>query len=308
MRKLPLQHGDSPSAGAAGRLTLSSVFRLGVDGIVQSHPLRLYTNIRWPRWLAFFLGAVAVSVIALYFVAPDVPKLPAIPVLVGLGYLLFRTHQAGISWIEISPDGRLISTSPSWSDRRFYDNNPLSVTIQPGSQLLLCRNFAYGAFDGYSVVIRNAEGAEQLLWKNDGGLDLPRCAEFSQAVKQRFDLPVRLVARRLDDRGIAEEEWTAASHLLPRRIIVLLLALLLLPASGILVRLLTSVASVIALSGVGLWLAGLIGFCVAHRALARREAEKVSAGRLALWAFQWTLSFVLMYGLTAAVTGKFLKH
>jgi hypothetical protein len=308
MSKLPPQYGDSSSPGRTGRLTFTSVFRLGVHGIVQSNPLRLYTNVRWPLWLAFLLVAMTLSVIALYFLAPDVPKLPAIPVLMGLGYLLFRTHRAGISWIEISPDGRLIFTSPSWFDRRFYDENPRSVTIQPGSQLLLCQNFSYGAFDGYSVVIRNADGAEQLLWKNDRGLDLPRCAELSQAVTQRFELPVRLVARRLDDRGIAEEEWAEASHLLTRRIIVLLLALLLLPAAGILVRLLTSVASVIALVGMGLWLAGLTVICVALRALARREAEKVSVGPLAFLAFRWTLSFVLLYGLAAVVTGKFLKH
>ncbi len=146
------------------------------------------------RWLgpssaaAVALGFVTLFVLGLYFAAPDVPKLPAIPVFLVLGYLLLASHHASLSWIEISPDGKTVSGVPSWYARELSSERVRSATISPSSQLLLCLHRAYNCFDGYSAILREPDGKEQVLWKAQHGLDYKRCADFSMEVAGRSGL------------------------------------------------------------------------------------------------------------------------
>ncbi len=203
---------------------------------MEPRSCRLYVHDSWPRWLAVLLGLLALTVVALYFAAPDVPKLPAIPFLALLGFLVFASHRASQSWVEVSSDGKAISAIPSWYARSLAGESVITQTILPTAELVLCRNTAYDSFDGFSAILRGPGGSEQTVWKGMRGMDYRRCLGFSKEMQQRFGLPVRLLYRRVTERGVEESEWTPGTGKINSKAMAFGLAMFLLPWVGIVVR------------------------------------------------------------------------
>lgn len=269
-----------------------------------SRACRLYVHDSWPRWLAVMLGLLTLTVVALYFAAPDVPKLPAIPFLVLLGFLVFASHRASQSWIELSSDGKEVSAIPSWYARSLSGESVTTLTILPTAELVLCRNAAYCSFDGFSAILRGPGGAEQTVWKGIQGMDYRRCLGFSKEIQQRFGLPVRLLYRRVTERGIEETEWTPRTGKINRRMMAFGLAMFLLPWIGIAVRMSTPNPMHLAVGGVLLWIFGLVLLWNLRRILPRNDHEPVQGWTVLVW----TLEFAPLYLVVVLVTGALLKH
>jgi hypothetical protein len=271
---------------------------------MQVQPHRLYVHDAWPRWLAFLLGVATLAVLALYFAAPDVPKLEVIPLLILVGGLVFLSHRASLSWIEISADGKEISSAPSWYARKLLGEKAAAASILPGSELRLFRNFTYGLFNGYSAVLCAPDGLEQVFWKSDRGLRFSRCREFADEVNRQFGLPVRLSTRRETERGVEESDWTSLDARAGKRALALGMTVSLLPCMGVAVRWLTSDPFRIALSGLAIWLLGVTMFAFVLRTVTELRQRRGAVGTLLLWAFR----FALLYLVTVLVTGAVLKR
>ncbi len=271
---------------------------------MNSRAYRLYVHDRRPRWLAAFLGILALVVVALYFAAPNVPKLPAVPLFVLLAFLVFASHRASQSWIEVSPDGQTISAIPSWYGRSLAGESTISLAVSRPAELLFCRNVAYGSFDGYSAVLRCQGGAEQTLWKGMRGMDFQRCRVFSQEIQIRFGLPVRLLSRRMTDRGIEEAEWTSSTGRIDRKAVGFGLAMFLLPWLGILVRALTANPASLLASGILLCVFGAASMWLLRRLGSQGDRKSGLAVAIIVWA----LEFAPLYLVIVLVTGSLLKR
>jgi len=250
------------------------------------------------------LGLLTLTVVALYFAAPDVPKLPAIPFLVLLGFLVFASHGASQSWIEVSSDGKAVSAIPSWYARSFAGESATTLTILPTAELVLCRNAAHGGFDGFSAILRGPGGAEQTVWKGVRGMDYSRCLGFSKEIQQRFGLPVRLLYRRVTERGVEETEWTLGTGNINRKGMAFGLAMFLLPWIGIVVRVSTPNSMRIAVGGVLLWISGLVLLWSLRRIWPRNDQQPALGWTILVWTFE----FAPLYLVVVLITGALLKH
>ena len=250
------------------------------------------------------MGVLALAVVVLYFAAPDVPKLPAIPLLILLGFLVFVSHRASQSWIEVSPDGQTLSAIPSWYGRSLAGESATRLAIPHTAELILCRNVAYGSLDGYSALLRSQSGSEQTIWKGTQGMDYQRCYAFAQEIQLKFGLPVRLLDRRVTDQGVEEAEWTSKAGRMDRKAMGFGLAMFLLPWLGILVRMVTANPANLAVAGVSLCICGWALMWSLHRG-GPRGASKTSFGVTVL---VWALEFAPLYVVIVLVTGALLKR
>jgi len=276
---------------------------LSYNAGMEPRSCRLYVHDSWPRWLAVLLGLLALTVVALYFAAPDVPKLPAIPFLALLGFLVFASHRASQSWVEVSSDGKAISAIPSWYARSLAGESVITQTILPTAELVLCRNTAYDSFDGFSAILRGPGGSEQTVWKGMRGMDYRRCLGFSKEIQQRFGLPVRLLSRRVTDRRVEETEWTPGTGKINSKAMAFGLAMFLLPWVGIVVRLSTPNYIRLAVGGVLLWISGLVLLWSLRRIWPRNDQEPALGWTILVW----TLEFAPLYLVVVLVTGTLLK-
>lgn len=223
---------------------------------MSSRTYRLYVHDRWPRCLGEFLAVVSLSVVVLYPARRDLPKLPAVPLLVLFGFLVLASHRASQCWTEVSHDGQTITAVPSAYRRSLIGEKTTSSAIRSPAELLVCRNIAYGSLDGYSAVLRGHAGAEQTVWKGLRGMDVQRCCAFSREMQLE---PVLLLCRRLTDRAVEETDWTSDSGRVDQRALGFGFAMFLLLWLGVLVLVLTANAAIRAAVGVLLQVFG-VGF------------------------------------------------
>ncbi len=262
---------------------------------MKPEPSRFYVHDTWPPWLRVLVGVLLLAVLLLYFTAPDVPKFEILPAIGLLGVVLFLSHRASRSWIEISPHQK-VSYVPSWYARKLWGEPVKSVVITRSSEIHLCHNTSYGFFDGFSLILRSPGGGEECLWKNHKGLNYRRAAKFAKQVTHDYDLPVRLITRIVGPQGIDEEEWTPATGKVEKKII----AMAFLPLTGIFVRLLTRDPGAIALSAGAIWIVVAVTFWL----ISRRHGglrEVATLGEYVWWAFRFSLYYVIIVVVTGAL-------
>lgn len=187
-------------------------------------------------------------------------------------------HKASLSWMQVSADGKCLSSIPSWYSNKLWDEHTKSVPIDPHSELLICRRSAYGAFDGYYLIMRTPGGADQVLWSAESGISRRYWEKAAREIQQRNHLNTRLIEQRVKESGTQESNWTADSDRVRWSNFKLVVGPMLSPWLGVAVRLATSNPLIITGAGVLLWLGGITVLGYLYRlAEARRYGRSQSS-------------------------------
>jgi hypothetical protein len=224
-----------------------------------------------------------------------------------LCFLGYSVHRASLSWIAFSGDGKEVLGMPSLLDRRLGRQGASSAArITSGAELLFCRRFAYGAFDGYYILLRTPGAGDQILWKELGFLSVrrPFWQKIANEIAQRNGVNARLIQQRVTTEGTQETEWTAQSNRPFWRNVPLAIGLGLFPWMGILARTLTHDPRAIVLIGVLLW---VVAFFLFRHAYNAGPASKGTLG-FAASILVWTLIFVTLYVSTVFATSAVLAR
>jgi hypothetical protein len=218
--------------------------------------------------------------------------------LFALAYLL---HKASLSWIRISDDGNEIVSVPSWYSRKLLGERRLVGRIGPESELLFCRKSAYGAFDGYYVILRTPDTSDLVLWNAESGISRRIWERAAKEIGELHQLKTRLVRQVVGNQGTQETEWTAKSDKLMWKNATWLIGPALFSWLGIPVRLLTPDPWKIAFVGVFLWIVGVSVYWFFYR-----SHQVAKEQNLAITTLLWTLQFGGLYTVTALATNAFL--
>jgi len=223
-----------------------------------------------------------------------------------LCFLAYSLHKATLSRIEVSRDGKDIVAMPSLLDRRFWGERETSARVTSGAELLFCCRSAYGAFDGYHILLRAPGNSEQILWKESSVTSVSRryWERIAREIARNNCVSTRLIQQRVTAEGIQETDWTAQSNRVPRKNLQFLIGLAFFPWMGIIARLLTRDVRLIALIGVLLW---LVAFFVVRYTYKTRQLSKDEGG-FGTGMLVWTLTFVSFYVVTVLVTDAVLSR
>lgn len=222
---------------------------------------------------------------------------------VGLFTLAYFLHKASSSWIQISDDGKEVVSVPSWYSSNLWGEHCVVGHIIPGSELLFCRRSAYGAFDGYYVILRTPGSSDQVLWNTENGVSRRYWERIAKEIRELHQLSAHLARQNVSDHGTQETSWTAESDKIPWKNLRLIIGPALFPWLGIVVRLVTPDLWKIAMVGIVHWIIGIFLFWYVYRS---REVAREPG--LATTALVWTLQFVGFYAATALATNVFLHR
>lgn len=138
---------------------------------------------------------------------------------------------------------------PSLLDRKFWGERESSARVTSGAELLFCRRSAYGAFDGYYILLRAPGTSEQILWKESRVTSVSRryWERIAREIARNNCVSTRLIQQRVTAEGTEETDWTAQSARAPRKNLRFLIGLAFFPWMGIIARLLTRDVRLIAL-------------------------------------------------------------
>jgi hypothetical protein len=233
----------------------------------------------------------------------DSSRFGLVPAALGLFFLAYFVHKGSLSWIQISADGKELVKIPSWFARKVSDERSVVTKAPAGSELVLCRRHAYGALQGYYMLLRAPDGKEQEVWNTVTGVTRGRWNRVAVRIKERCQLRVRLVDQTISDKGVEETEWTALTDKNKWKMLKIMVGPALAPWLGIGVRLLTSNFMSIFVFGFGLWLIGVSVFWYIYHT---REVSKEQG--LPLTISVWTLQFITFYVASVLVTGALIKR
>jgi hypothetical protein len=238
-----------------------------------------------------------------FFDTADSSKFAFVLPTLGLYTLAYFLHKASLSWIRISEDGKEVVSVPSWYGRKLWGEHQLVGHIAPGSELLFCRKSAYGAFDGFYVILRTPGSPDQVLWNGESGIRRGYWARAAQEIRELHQLSALLVRQVVSDHGTQETSWTAESDKTPWKNLKLIIGPALFPWLGIVVRLATPDPWKITLVGILLWIIEVLLFWYVYRT---REVAREPG--LATVTLVWTLQFVGFYAATVLMTSAFLHR
>jgi hypothetical protein len=173
--------------------------------------------------------------------------------------------------------------------------------IGPESELLFCRKSAYGAFDGYYVILRTPDTSDLVLWNAESGISRRIWERAAKEIGELHQLKTRLVRQVVGNQGTQETEWTAKSDKLMWKNATWLIGPALFSWLGIPVRLLTPDPWKIAFVGVFLWIVGVSVYWFFYR-----SHQVAKEQNLAITTLLWTLQFGGLYTVTALATNAFL--
>jgi hypothetical protein len=163
-----------------------------------------------------------------------IPTLPLLP----LAYVL---HKGNLAWLQIKDEE--IEVTPSWFGRKFWSEQSRTVRFDSGSELLFCRRFAYGSFDGFFVILRSSSGADQALWStNDNSTGVGRrwWSRIAREISGTSQLKTRLIEQTVNSQGMRESDWPTKRGKMLWQGLRAVVAPALAPWLGIGARLLTS--------------------------------------------------------------------
>jgi len=205
--------------------------------------------------------------------------------------------------MRISADGEELVRVPSWFARKISGEKRVVTRSPAGSELVLCRRHAYGALQGFYILVRAPDGTEQEVWNDVTGVTRGRWSRVATEIKERCRLRVRLVTQTISDKGIEEADWTALTDKDQWNILKIMAGPAIAPWLGIGIRIVTSDLMTILVSGFALWLIGAGMFWYIYRT---REISKEQT--LSLTIFVWTLQFIALYVVSVLLTGALRKQ
>ena len=215
--------------------------------------------------------------------------------------LAYYVRRATLSWLRISEDGKEIVKVPSWFERRITGERQRVTEIPPGSELLFCRQFGYGALNGYFIILCAPDGARTILWSAARGANRRWWARVADEVQKGTPLKARLATQTLSTDGLQETEWTPESRRIPWKNFVIVVPLGLSPFLGGLVRYFTARPSLIGGWGVLIWLVGAGTAWRLSRSVPRRVGPST-----AIMLVAWTMEFFVFYLAAALVVGAII--
>lgn len=264
---------------------------------------RIYLRTSFPFLVTLSVGFMAVLCAIAFVDTEDSSRLALVLPTAVLFTLAYFLHRASLSWIQISEDGMEIVSVPSWYSRRLWGEDRVVGRIVPGSELLFCRKSAYGAFDGYYIILRTPSAPDQVLWNAESGINRRVWERVANETRDLHLLNAHLVRQVVSDQGMKETDWTAESDKLPWKNLRLVMGPALFPWLGIAVRLFTANTLNIALVGAFLWVIGISALWYFYR---RHHVAKEQG--LVATALIWTVQFVGFYTVIVLATGAFLHR
>lgn len=166
---------------------------------VKQEAYRIYLRTTYPFILTLSVTFMAVLFAIAFFGTSDSSRFAAVLPTVGLFTLAYFLDKASLSWIRISEDGKELVSVPSWYSRKLWGEDRVVGHIIPGSELLFCRKSAYGALDGYYVVLRTPGGPDQVLWNAESGIRRRSWERVTQEIRELHQLDTRLVRQVVTD-------------------------------------------------------------------------------------------------------------
>jgi hypothetical protein len=144
-----------------------------------------------------------------FLITSDSSKFALVPPTLALFFLAYFVHKASLSWIRISADGGELVRVPSWFARKISGETRVVTRIPAGSELVLCRRYAFGGIQGYYILVRAPNGTEQEVWNDVTGVTFGSWSKVASGLRERCQLKVRLITQTISDKGIEETDWTA---------------------------------------------------------------------------------------------------
>jgi hypothetical protein len=225
-----------------------------------------------------------------------------LPTLVSFA-LAYFLHKASLSWIRIAEDGKGIVSVPSWYGRKLWGEHLVRGRVADDSQLLFCRKSAYGAFDGYYVILRTPGSPDVMLWTAESGISRRTWERVANEVREVHRLNCRLIRQVVGNEGTQETEWTAKSDRIRWENVKWIGPPSVFAWLGIPARLFTGNLWAIILVGVMLW---IVGFSLFWHFFRTHEVAKGQG--LAATTLVWTVQFVALFAVMALVTNAFLHR
>ncbi len=257
----------------------------------------------FPFLIMLSLLLTASMLILGFLTTSDSSRFALIPPTLALFFLAYFVHKASLSWIRISADGGELVRVPSWFARKISGERRAVTKVPAGSELVLCRRYAYGGVQGYYMLVRAPNGTEQIVWNDVTGVTRGRWSRIATGIRERCQLRVRLVTQTISEKGIEETDWTALNDKNKWKMLSIMVGPAVAPWLGIGVRLLTSNLVSILVFGLALWLIGASIFRYIYRT---QEVSKEQS--LPLTIFVWTFQFITIYVLSVLVTGAVIKR
>lgn len=269
---------------------------------MRSPSYRIYlSRSPWTLIVTWSFGFMVLLFVWAFFTTPDESRMALISPMLFLGFLTYLLDKRTLSWIRISENGQEATVVPSWFGRKLLGKRKVVVALRPGSELFFCRRLRF------CIILRPPDGAEQLLWEEEGGISRRRCARIADELKSRFNLKTHLVRQTPPGRG-PDLEWTQETDRTYSRAILKNIGMSIVPSLspwfGIGARVLTANPLVIILIGVVLWVFGCFWFWYLYRSTRVTAAE----GGVGTSILLWTFMFVPLFAATALATNSFIDR
>jgi hypothetical protein len=271
---------------------------------VRERPYRVYLR-GSPLTFSILFAVICVAslFVVTFFITTDQARIAIVCPMLLLLLSAYFVRKGSLSWIRISPDGKEMTRVPSWFARHLLGERASVTKLVPDSEVILCRRLAYGGLDGYYMIVRAPDGAEQVVWNDVTGVSRRWWARIANEIKERYRLNVRLVSQVVSDQGMVESEWSAETDRANWRLVRMMIGPALSPWLGVGVRFVTSSPRTIALAGAVLWLASVATFLYVYRA---QNVSKKETPALAI--FAWSVQFVVFYSVAVLVTGGIMHR
>jgi hypothetical protein len=267
----------------------------------QAH--RIYLRTWLPFLITLSVSCLAVLTAIAFFDTGDNSRFALILLAVVLFTMAYFLDKASLSWIEISEDGKEVVSVPSWYGRKLCGARRVVKQIIPGSELLFCRIMAYGALDGYYVILRTPDISDLVLWSTDSGISRRVWARVVEDLRTKRQLNARMVKLAVGDQGKVETDWTGQADRMQWKNMRLAIAPALFPWLGIVAGALISEPWKIALVGLLFWVSGFSMFWYFYRG--NKAAKGQTLGSLT---FVWTIQFAGLYAVAVLITRAFLHR
>ena len=121
--------------------------------------------------------------------------------------LVFVLHRGSLGWIQIQ-EGEIV-VLPSWFSRKLWGEQSKNARFDSESELLLCRRFAYSAFDGFYIILRPRSGPDYTLWNTAStstGVSRRWWSRIAQEISKTHHLKTRLVKQTVNSQGMVETD------------------------------------------------------------------------------------------------------
>lgn len=253
-------------------------------------------------WMVLSLILTTSMLVWAFLTDPDSSRFSLGPPILALIVLAYFVHKGSLSWIRISHDGTEMVRIPSWFARRLLGEKRTVTAVLPDSELILCRRFEYGGIQGYYMIVRAPNGAEQIIWNDVTGVTRSWWSRVATEIGKQSQLKVRLVSQTVSNSGVEETDWTALSDKGKLKLFRLMVGPALSPWLGIGVRYLTPKPWSIATIGALLWFAGCAMFWYIYRTY---EVSKEESPPITI--LVWTIQFITLYVSAVLLTGAFMK-